>query len=440
MLPLPAFPEHPLEGNELNELNVFERHESEVRSYCRHFPAVFRRAKGHMLEDIEGREYIDFFAGAGALNYGHNEPAMQQALIDYVRTDGITHSLDMSTEARGRFLERFHEIVLAPRGLDYKVMFPGPTGTNCIEAALKLARKLTGRQLIVSFTGGFHGMTLGSLAATANPFKRHGAGVPLNNVVFMPYDGFLGEEVDSLDYFEAMLSAPHSGLDRPAGVLVECIQGEGGINVARVKWLQRLAAICRQHDIRLIVDEVQTGCGRTGPFFRFEAAGIVPDIVCVSKSISGIGLPLALTLIRPEYDRFAPGEHNGTFRGQNLSLTTAVVALENYWRDDELEHGTVARGEIVREALEAIAARHPVLNATVRGVGLMQGLAIPVGGLAETICRAAFDHGLIVETAGVRGEVAKIFPPLTIELPALREGLERLAAATDSVLAQTAAA
>lgn len=416
-------------------MNVFERYESEVRSYSRHFPAVFERAKDHRVWDDQGREYIDFFAGAGALNYGHNDPVMQDALVDYVKSDGVTHSLDMSTVARGRFLECLHDVVLEPRGLDYKVMFPGPTGTNCVEAALKLARKVTGRQLIVSFTGGFHGMTLGSLSVTANPAKRRGAGLPLTNTAFMPYDGFLGEGVETLDYFEAMLSEPRSGLDRPAGVLVECIQGEGGINVARVEWLQRLADICRRHDIRLIIDEVQTGCGRTGPFFRFEAAGLQPDIVCVSKSISGFGLPLAITLVRPEYDLFAPGEHNGTFRGQNLSLTTGVAALETYWRDDALERGTAARGEIVREQLEAIAQRHPETNATVRGVGLMQGIVFPEEGLAESICRAAFDHGLILETAGVRSEVAKLFPPLNIEEAALREGLQRLGATVDEVLA-----
>lgn len=427
----------PVEGY---PLNVFERHESEVRSYCRHFPAVFSRAKGERLWDDRGREYIDFFAGAGALNYGHNDPAMQEALIDYVRSDGVTHSLDMSTVARGRFLERFHEIVLAPRGLDYKIMFPGPTGTNCVEAALKLARKVTGRQLVISFTGGYHGMTLGSLAATANPAKRRGAGVPLTNVAFMPYDGFLGDGIDTLDYLEAMLTEPRSGLDQPAAVLVECVQGEGGINVAGLEWLRRLAGICKHHDVRLIVDEVQTGCGRTGPFFRFEAAGIEPDMVCVSKSISGIGLPLALTLVRPEFDRFSPGEHNGTFRGQNLSLTTAVAALETYWRNDALEHGTIERGDLVRETLQAIADRHPELDATVRGVGLMQGLAIPGEGMAEAICRRAFDHGLILETAGVRSEVAKVFPPLNIEIAALREGLERLQAAVESTLARKAAA
>lgn len=416
-------------------MNVFERHESEVRSYCRHFPAVFDRAKGDRIWDDQGNEYIDFFAGAGALNYGHNDPAMQEALIDYVRADGVVHSLDMSTTARGRFLERFHSLVLEPRGLDYKVMFPGPTGTNCVEAALKLARKVTGRQLIVSFTGGFHGMTLGALAVTANPAKRRGAGLALTNTAFMPYDGFLGEGVETLDFFEAMLSEPRSGLDKPAAVLVECVQGEGGINVARVEWLQRLADICRRHDIRLIADEVQTGCGRTGPFFRFEAAGLQPDIVCISKSISGLGLPLALTLVRPEYDLFSPGEHNGTFRGQNLSLTTAVTALETYWSDDALERGTAARGEIVHAHLQGIAEQYPEAGATVRGVGLMQGIAFPEEGVAESICRKSFEHGLILETAGVRSEVVKLFPPLTIEESSLRDGLARLDAAVNAVLA-----
>ena len=416
------------------EVNVFERHESEVRSYCRHFPAIFERAKGEYLWDDQGNPYIDFFAGAGALNYGHNDPVMQEALVDYIRADGVTHSLDMSTTARGRFLERFHALVLEPRGLDYKVMFTGPTGTNCVEAALKLARKVTGRQLVVSVTGGFHGMTLGSLSVTANPTKRRGAGVALTNTTFMPYDGFLGGDVDTLDYFEAMLSDPRSGLERPAAVLVECVQGEGGLNVARLQWLKRLAELCHRFDIRLIVDEVQTGCGRTGSFFRFEAAGIEPDMVCVSKSISGYGLPLALTLVKPEYDRFSPGEHNGTFRGQNPSLTTAVAALETFWSDDSLERGTAERAGLVRERLQAMSDSHPEQGAGVRGVGLMQGIAFPQDGLAERICRRAFDHGLILETAGVRSEVVKLFPPLNIPMASLEAGLDRLDAAVESVL------
>mgnify|MGYP006281011301 CR=1 FL=1 len=406
-------------------MNVFERHESEVRSYCRHFPTVFTRARGARLWDEQGREFIDFFAGAGALNYGHNDPAMRRALVEYLTDDGIVHSLDMSTRARGAFLEAFNATILEPRGLRYKVMFPGPTGTNSVEAALKLARKVTGRRGIVSFTNGYHGMTLGALAATGNPGKRAGAGTGLPDVAFMPYDGVMGADVDTLDYFETMLDTVGSGLDLPAGVIVECIQGEGGLNAARIEWLQRLERLCRERDIRLIVDEVQTGCGRTGPFFAFEAAGLRPDIVCVSKSISGFGLPLALTLIAPEYDRFSPGEHNGTFRGQNLALVTAVEALHR-WEGQGMQPQTERHAATVRAALESITADYGSDHCSLRGRGLMQGIAVAGDGRAETVCRAAFERGLILETAGARSQVVKLFPPLNIPADELERGLEIL--------------
>ncbi|MFD1833431.1 diaminobutyrate--2-oxoglutarate transaminase, partial [Streptomyces desertarenae] len=250
-------------------------------------------------------------------NYGHNNPVLKRALLDYLERDGVTHGLDTHTVAKREFLEAFHRTVLAPRGLDHKVMFPGPTGTNAVEAALKLARKVKGRESIVSFTNAFHGMTLGSLAVTGNAFKRAGAGIPLVHGTPMPFDNYLDGKVEDFLWFERLLQDPGSGLNRPAAVIVETVQGEGGINVARPEWLRALADLCHRWDMLLIVDDVQMGCGRTGPFFSFEEAGITPDIITVSKSISGYGLPMALTLFRPELDIWEPGEHNGTFRGNN---------------------------------------------------------------------------------------------------------------------------
>lgn len=276
-----------------NPLQVFAQMESEVRSYCRHFPVVFAKASGHTIWDAAGRDYIDFFAGAGALNYGHNNPVIKEKLIEYLTKDGLTHSLDMATEAKEALLQRFDEVILAPRGLRYKVMFPGPTGTNSVEAALKLARKVTGRHTILSFTNGFHGMTIGSLSVTGNRTKREGAGMP--------------DAMDTAAYIERLLEDGGSGLSLPAAMILETVQGEGGINVASDAWLQSIEKMCRKHGILLIVDDVQAGCGRTGTFFSFERAGIVPDIVCLSKSIGGYGLPLALTLIKPELDIWKPG-------------------------------------------------------------------------------------------------------------------------------------
>ncbi|HAP93692.1 MAG TPA: diaminobutyrate--2-oxoglutarate transaminase, partial [Desulfotomaculum sp.] len=314
-------------------MKVFDELESQVRSYCRSFPTVFTKAKGYKLWDTRGREFIDFFAGAGALNYGHNNPGMKEKMLEYIAGDGIMHGLDMATGAKEKFLKRFHEVILKPRKLNYKVMFPGPTGTNAVESALKLAHKVTGRESVISFTNAFHGMTLGSLSVTGNAFKRQGAGLSLSHTVFMPFDNYLGEGVDTANYIERFLENNGSGVSLPAAIILETVQGEGGINVASFDWLKKVEKICRTRGILLIVDDIQAGCGRTGPFFSFEPAGIKPDIVCLSKSISGCGLPLALTLIDPEFDIWAPGEHNGTFRGNNLAFVTATEAL-TYWEDD----------------------------------------------------------------------------------------------------------
>ncbi|MGH3851023.1 MAG: aspartate aminotransferase family protein, partial [Pseudonocardiaceae bacterium] len=298
-------------------MSIFDTLESQVRSYCRSWPAIFDRATGSWMYDEEGKPYLDFFAGAGALNYGHNHPELKQALVEYIQRDGVTHGLDMTTVAKREFLERFQQVVLEPRGLNYKVQFPGPTGANSVESALKLVRKVTGRESIINFTNAFHGMTLGALSVTGNSMKRGGAGIPLVHATPMPYDNYLDGQTPDFLWFERLLEDSGSGLNEPAAVIVETTQGEGGLNVARYEWLKGLEELCRRYDMLLIVDDVQMGCGRTGPFFSFEPAGITPDIVTISKSISGYGLPMALTLIRPELDVWEPGEHNGTFRGNN---------------------------------------------------------------------------------------------------------------------------
>jgi len=417
-------------------MEIFERLESEVRGYCRCFPAVFTQAQGARITDENGASYVDFFSGAGALNYGHNDPRMKRELIRYLANDGVVHSLDMATTAKAEFLEALESFVLLPRNLDYRMQFPGPTGTNAVEAALKLARKVTGRETIISFTNAFHGMTLGSLAITGNSFKRRGAGVPLTLGDTMPFDGYLGEGVDTLDYLEALVADEGSGVDLPAAVILETVQAEGGINVAGSRWLQRLEQICRSHDILLIVDDIQVGCGRTGPFFSFERAGIQPDLVCLSKSLSGYGLPLALLLIRPDLDVWDPGEHNGTFRGHNPAFVTARSALETYWQGDALSRRVEATSEKVRSRLEIIAETNPVLAAEVRGVGLIQGLAVAESALAGRICSEAFGRGLIMETAGPEGQVVKVMPPLTVDEIALKEGLEILEVAVQAVVRQ----
>ncbi|MFG2222927.1 diaminobutyrate--2-oxoglutarate transaminase [Streptomyces sp. NPDC048644] len=409
------------------DLTVFETLESEVRSYCRAWPTVFDRARGSRVTDEDGHRYLDFFVGAGSLNYGHNNPVLKRALIDYIERDGLTHGLDMSTVAKRAFLQTFQEVVLGPRELPYKVMFPGPTGTNAVEAALKLARKVKGRTPVVSFTNAFHGMTLGSLAVTGNAFKRAGGGVPLVHTTPMPFDRYLDDGAPDFRWFERMLTDGGSGLDHPAAVIVETVQGEGGVNVARPEWLRELAGLCVRHDMLLIVDDIQMGCGRTGGFFSFEAAGIVPDIVTLSKSISGYGLPMALTLFKRELDVWSPGEHNGTFRGNNPAFVTATAALRAYWADGQLEKQTLARGEQIEQALAAICADHSAAGARHRGRGMVRGLEFADRGRATAVCRRAFALGLLTETSGPDSEVVKLMPALTIGADELDEGLRTLA-------------
>ncbi len=415
------------------ETTVFDDIESEVRSYCRSWPVVFDTARGSRITDIDGNSYLDFFAGAGALNYGHNPPELKAPLLEYLARDGVTHGLDMYTVAKAEFLRTFEDVVLKPRGLDYKVQFPGPTGANSVESALKLARKITGRESMINFTNAFHGMTLGALSVTGNSMKRGGAGIPLVHATPMPFDNYFDGTVPDFLWFEKLLTDAGSSLNEPAGVIVETVQGEGGINPARIEWLQGLAELCRRHDILLIVDDVQMGVGRTGPFFSFEAAGIQPDIVCLSKSISGYGLPMALTLIKPELDQWGPGEHNGTFRGHNPAFVTATAALREFWTDDTLERSTIAKGERVGAALAEVAATSDTVELTPKGRGLARGLQFSQPELAAKACAAAFERGLIIETAGPSDEVMKLMPPLTISDAELDEGLAVVADAVRAV-------
>lgn len=420
-------------------METFALLESNVRTYSRAFPTVFVQARDYRLVDRGGKEYIDFFSGAGSLNYGHNNPVLKQKIIDYLQQDGIIHSLDMATGAKQELLERFQRVVLAPRGLRYKVQFAGPTGTNAVEAALKLARKVTRRTNVLFFTNAYHGVTLGSLAMMGNASKRAAAGVPLQNAMPLPYDGFLGEGFDTVEYLRALLENPGSGMDAPAAVILETVQAEGGVNVAGTGWLQRLSALLREHGILLIVDDIQTGCGRTGPFFSFETAGIVPDLVCLSKSISGYGLPMALVLIKPDLDVWAPGEHNGTFRGNNLAFVAGAEAL-SYWEDDAFSREVVRKSELVRARLQAIRDDYPEAGFQVRGRGLLCGLDLRAQGLADEIAVAAFERGLIIEACGPRDNVLKLLPPLTIDDAGLHAGIDLIAAAVAQAMARRPAA
>lgn len=411
--------------------NVFHHLDSEVRSYCRQWPTVFDRAVGSRVYDESGRAWLDFFAGAGALNYGHNHPHLKRALLAHLQRDSLVQGLDMWTGPRRELLRTLDELVLGPRNLDYKVQFSGPAGTTAVEAALKLARKVTGRRRVVGFVNAFHGMTLGALSL-AGGARRHDTGVPAQDTVLAPFDD--GHTATSAEFRPwGQIGDRPGGSDPPSAVLVETVQGEGGVNVARTEWLRALAAACRRDGVLLIVDDVQMGCGRTGPFFSFETAGVVPDIVCLSKSLSGYGLPLALTLFRHELDRWRPGEHSGTFRGVGPALVTAARALEHFWSDATLPARTAANGAVLERALTAIARSRPDLGVTVRGRGMVWGLAFRRTGVGTAVVAEAFRRGLLVETAGPDDEVVKLMPALTIPPDVLAEGLRILAEAVAAV-------
>lgn len=405
---------------------TFERLESEVRSYSRSFPTIFDRAEGAWLHDNQGRKYLDFLAGCSTLNYGHNHATLKAALLDYIKSDGVTHSLDMHSAAKAAFLEAFENRILGPRGLFYRLQFPGPTGANAVEAALKVARKVTGRSNVIAFTNGFHGVTLGALAATGNSHHRGGAGVPLTNVTRAAFDGYYGRDVDTSKQLDRLLSDPSSGIDAPAAIIVETVQGEGGLNVASTKWLRAIEGVARKHGALFIIDDIQAGCGRTGTFFSFDGMGLSPDIITVAKSLSGMGLPLAVTLIKPKYDVMSPGEHNGTFRGNNHAFVTATAALETFWANKDFEHSIKRKGQQAMRQLESIARAYPSKIRGVKGRGMMLGLDVGSGETASRIVDKAFELGLIIETSGALGQIVKLLCPLTISEVELEHGIDLL--------------
>ena len=349
-------------------LEIFKQMESEVRSYCRKYPTVFQYAKNAKLIDENGKEYIDFLAVAGSMNYGHNNPFIKNEIMKYLEKDTIINSLDMYTIAKRDFFETFKNKILAPRKLNYKVMCCGPTGTNAVEAALKLCRKNKKRNNIIAFSGAFHGMTLGSLALTTDRTSRGGSGVPLSNVTFAPYDGTL----DSLEYLRWILEDDHSGIEKPAAIFLETVQAEGGINVASKEWLQEIRKICDENDILMVCDDIQVGNGRTGYFFSFERAHIVPDMVVLSKSISGFGMPMALLLMKENLDIFKPAEHNGTFRGNQLAFVGGEAAIRFFVEkkiDDVVKYNEKIIGDFLNQEIEKIDDR-----IAIRGIGMIWGI------------------------------------------------------------------
>ncbi|MCX7594795.1 MAG: diaminobutyrate--2-oxoglutarate transaminase [Fischerella sp.] len=417
-------------------MNIFETRESNVRSYCRSFPTLFHRAKGSLIYSESGEAYIDFLAGAGALNYGHNNDYIKQKIISYLNADAIAHGLDFYTSAKEHFLSKFSETILSPKNLDYRLQFCGPTGTNAVEAALKLARKIKKRPGIFSFMGAYHGMTLGSLSVSGNRDIKAGAFGTSNHVTFMPYPYGFMESFDTIEFIESVLNDVNSGIEKPAAIIFETVQAEGGVIVAPIEWMQRLRNLCDRHDILLICDDIQVGCGRTGPFFSFERADIIPDMVVLSKSIGGYGFPMSLLLLKPDLDIWEPGEHNGTFRGNQLAFVGGTAALE-YREITNLEQEVKIKESFLHNfLLDKIAAISEKIK--IRGIGLIWGIDITDfddASLANKITSRCFELGLIIEKAGRNNTVIKILPPLTIEIKTLEQGCFIIKQAFDDCLA-----
>jgi diaminobutyrate-2-oxoglutarate transaminase len=407
----------------------FEKLESAVRYYCRDMPNLFVSARGARVWDNHGTEFIDFLAGCGSLNYGHNHPVIKAALLNYLLHDGIGNALDFHTEAKLDFIEAFSETILTPKKLNYRLQFTGPTGANCVEAALKLARKLTGRATIAAFTNAFHGMSMGALAATGSRTARHGIEGMLQHVVRLSFEGYLGSDIRELERFAQMMRDPSGGVGPVAAIIVETVQGEGGLNAASNAWLRKLAEVAKGIGALLIVDDIQAGCGRTGDFFSFERAGIVPDVVCLSKSIGG-GLPMSLVLVKPEFDIWRAGEHSGTFRGNSLAFVAATAAL-SLWSDLEFLQGLEESSRCLASWCESVALEYRDAIVRRKGRGMMQGIEFASAGDAKAVADRARKKGVLLETCGPSDEVLKILAPLNIERDLFHEGLRRVKAAIE---------
>ncbi|HVI77602.1 MAG TPA: diaminobutyrate--2-oxoglutarate transaminase [Candidatus Acidoferrum sp.] len=414
----------------MNHEQVFEALESNVRSYCRETPNLFSRAKGASVWDNEGKEFIDFLSGCGSLNYGHNHPVLKGALIDYLANDGIGNALDFHTEAKLKFMSRFEEVLLGPRHLPHRMQFTGPTGANCVEAALKLARKFTGRFAVASFTNAFHGMSTGALSVTGSRLARESMAPLLQGITRLPYDGYCGAGLEVLDRFYEMAMDPSGGIDPLAAIIVETVQGEGGLNVASVGWLRKLREISSSLGALLIFDDIQAGCGRTGNFFSFDHSGVVPDLICLSKSLSGYGLPMSMLLISPEFDVWRPAEHNGTFRGNSFAFVTAEATLQ-FWEDKSFVDSIAVRSKLLDTWTRDVLLNYPGIAVRRKGVGMMAGVEFRTAAHAQGVASLARQSGILIERCGPRGEILKVFAPINIDCALFDEGLRRLTAAIE---------
>lgn len=432
-----------------------KQQESNARSYPRRIPLALKRAQGLYVEDVEGRQFIDCLAGAGTLALGHNHPVVIEA-IQQVLADGLPlHTLDLTTPVKDQFVQDLFGLLPPAFSAQARIQFCGPTGTDAVEAALKLVRTATGRSTVLSFQGGYHGMSLGalSLMGSLGPKKPMGALLG-NGVQFLPYPydyrcpfGLGGEQgvQVNLRYLENLLSDPEGGVQLPAAVIVEVVQGEGGMIPADLDWLRGVRRITEQAGVALIVDEIQSGFARTGRMFAFEHAGIVPDVVVLSKAIGG-SLPLAVVVYRDWLDTWLPGAHAGTFRGNQMAMA-AGSAVMRYLKEHDVAAHAEAMGARLCEHLAVLQRDFPQLG-DIRGRGLMLGVEVVdpqgaadalghapgFGKLASLIQNECLKRGLIIELGGRNGCVVRFLPPLIITAAQVDDVAERFARAVPAAL------
>jgi diaminobutyrate-2-oxoglutarate transaminase len=423
--------------------------ESNARTYPRRLPLAIRRAQGSYVEDVDGNVFLDFLAGAGVLTLGHNHPEVNEAVRRQL--DVLSHGLDFPTPVKDEFTSLQLSMLPPAMRNRTKIHFCGPTGANGVEAAVKLCKAATGRSGVVAFSGAYHGSTHGTLALSGLSAGERVANL-MPGVSFFPYSYCLRCPIglrpetcgtNCARYLEHVLKDPLGGVARPAAVILELVQGEGGVIPATAEFVRIVRAVTRELDIPLVVDEVQTGCGRTGTWFAFEQHGIVPDVVVASKGISGIGMPVAVILYDERLDVWAPGAHIGTFRGNQLAFAAGVATVGIVRRDHILDN-VLEQGRFMRHRLEEIASANPIIG-EVRGLGLMLGVEIvdpatlePDGRAAAAVQREALERGLIIEVGGRDDAVLRMLPPLTVDRHAAATGLDILADALERVGAEHA--
>lgn len=436
----------------LDALSFIESKESNARTYARTFNRIMTKGLLAKIWDIDGNEYIDCLACAGALPLGHNHPYVMDKVAEFLKSGHLLQALDIPTLAKHDFIRELMQSLPANFAENAHIQFCGPTGSDAVEAALKLFKTATNRRSVFAFHGAYHGMTMGALSMMGNIAPKDKIPGLMSETHFFPFPhssrcqfgigGDMGEEA-SLNYMDNVLSDPESGITKPAMIIVEAVQGEGGCIPAPLQWLKKLRMITEKHDIPLVIDEVQTGFGRTGNMFAFEEAGIVPDAIILSKALGG-SFPLAIVAYHKKYDKWSPGAHTGTFRGNQIAMVAGAATMK-YIRDNKLYLEAKTKGALLQERLRGLREEFSCIG-EIRGRGLMVGMEIISlerenngrvqldGKLAQKIKKECFARGVILETGGRNGAILRFLPPLVITEQEIELVVKRLKAAIEAAL------